>query len=292
MFTVSLLSAPAHPALSPELPGLFAARWSGSAVRWLAEGEAAEFDVPDRPVDFWTVWSELQACDIDLVIQPSAGRMKKVLLADMDSTMIDQECIDELGDVAGFGPQIAAITARAMNGELDFEAALDARVALLKGLKVSVIEDVLRERITMASGAAVLIATLRAKGVHCVLVSGGFTRFTAPVAEKLGFHENHANTLLADGDVLSGKVARPILGKQAKVDRLTAVVAERGLSPSDVLAVGDGANDLGMLHLAGTGVALHAKPSVAAQCEIRVNHGDLTALLYLMGIPKAEFRAG
>jgi phosphoserine phosphatase len=292
MITVTLISSPTHPALSPELPNMISARWSGSAARWLAKGEAAEFDLQALPANFWQIWNDLQTCDIDMVAQPSANRRKKILLADMDSTMIDQECIDELAAEAGVGPRVAEITARAMNGELDFEAALDARVALLKNLPETVIAQVLATRITLAAGAKTLMATLRAQGIYTVLVSGGFTRFTAPIAGQLGFDENHANTLLGENGKLTGAVARPILGRQAKVDRLHEVTARLKLTPADVIAVGDGANDLGMLALAGTGVALHAKPTVAAQCDVRINHGDLTALLYLQGIPKSDFVIG
>ncbi|MEO8530993.1 MAG: HAD-IB family phosphatase, partial [Deltaproteobacteria bacterium] len=181
MITVTLLSSPAHPALSPELPALISAQLAGGAIRWLAEGEAAEFDMAEMPANFWGIWHDLQTCDLDLVAQPAERRQKKILLADMDSTMIDQECIDELAAEAGVGPRVAEITARAMNGELDFDAALDARVALLKDLPETVIAQVLETRITLASGAKTLMATLRARGVHTVLVSGGFTRFTGPI---------------------------------------------------------------------------------------------------------------
>ena len=207
----------------------------------------------------------------------------------MDSTMIRQECIDELAAEAGVGPRVAAITARAMNGELDFEGALDARVALLEGLPVAIIDKVLADRITYMPGGFDLVATMRARGAYCALVSGGFTAFTARVAAALGFHENRANTLLAEGGFLTGRVARPILGREAKVAALKDIVARLGLTPADVLAVGDGANDLGMLGLAGTGVALHAKPVVQAQAKVRVNHGDLSALLFLQGIARSDF---
>ena len=230
---------------------------------------------------------------LDVVVQPAAGpRRKALLVADMDSTMIGQECIDELADMAGVGPRVAAITARAMNGELDFEGALIERVGLLRGLPESVISQVLAERITYTPGGRELIATMKANGAYAALVSGGFTAFTSAVAAHLGFDENRANTLLAEGGHLTGDVARPILGRQAKVDALHDITARLGLTPAEVIAVGDGANDLGMLHLAGAGVALHAKPSVAAECDLRVNHGDLTALLYLQGYAADEFVAG
>ncbi|MCL4123054.1 UNVERIFIED_CONTAM: hypothetical protein GTU68_061515 [Idotea baltica] len=212
-----------------------------------------------------------------------------MLLADMDSTMIQQECIDELADEAGVGAHVADITARAMNGELDFEAALIERVGLLRGLDEGVIGKVLAERITFMEGGAALLATMKANGGHAALVSGGFTSFTAQVATELGFDEHRANRLLVEGGKLTGDVGRPILGKAAKVTALEEITARIGVTEAEVIAVGDGANDLGMLQRAGTGVALHAKPSVAAQCDVRINHGDLTALLYIQGYAKTEF---
>lgn len=206
--------------------------------------------------------------------------------------MIQQECIDELADEAGVGERVKDITARAMNGELDFEGALTERVDLLKGLDEAVIGKVLDERITLMPGGKELVATMRHNGGYAALVSGGFTAFTAKVAEVLGFDENRANTLLAPDGKLTGDVARPILGRQAKVDALEQITARLGLREEDVIAVGDGANDLGMLHRAGTGVALHAKPSVAKQCEVRINHGDLSALLYVQGYSRSEFVSG
>jgi phosphoserine phosphatase len=207
----------------------------------------------------------------------------------MDSTMIQQECIDELADEAGVGAHVAGITARAMNGELDFEDALRERVGLLAGLPESVIADVIRDRITLMPGGPVLLATMKANGAYAALVSGGFTAFTAQIAGVLGFDENRANTLLVEGGKLTGKVADPILGKAAKVQALEEISARLGITPEQAIAVGDGANDLGMLGLAGAGVALHAKPSVQAQCDIRINHGDLTALLFIQGYAREEF---
>ncbi|ADY27672.1 phosphoserine phosphatase SerB (plasmid) [Deinococcus proteolyticus MRP] len=289
MYTATLLTAPDRPSLTAGGVEALLARWQGHGLRWLAPGEAAEFELPHLPDDRWTVWAELQAQGTDLAVQRSGSRRKRVLLADMDSTMIAQECVDELAAAAGVGPQVAEITARAMNGELDFGAALLARVALLRGLPQEVAAQVLAGRITLTPGGRELVATMRAHGGYAALVSGGFTVFTGAVAAQLGFDEHRANTLLVDGGRLTGDVSRPILGRQAKVDALLDITARLGLQPQDVLAVGDGANDLGMLELAGTGVALHAKPAVAAQCGVRIHHGDLTALLYLQGYARDEF---
>lgn len=286
-FTATLIAPPNQ--LPRALVDRARARLSGSAPRWLSENEAAELDLKQKPEDLWTFWEALQAEGVDLVVQPSPGRRKAMLLADMDSTMIEQECIDELAEMAGMGDRVRAITARAMDGALDFEAALTERVALLKGLPASVITDVLDQKITFTPGGATLVATMRAKGGYAALVSGGFTAFTGPVAAHLGFDENRANTLLVTEGVLTGQAAPPILGRAAKVEALHQITARRGLTPQDVIAVGDGANDLGMLKLAGTGVALHAKPAVAAQCDIRINHGDLTALLFLQGYASEDF---
>ncbi|CAM3604062.1 phosphoserine phosphatase SerB [Paracoccus nototheniae] len=289
MFTVSLIAAPVAANLDPDLPGGLSDRWGGDTPLWLSPGVAAEFDITTLPADADQVWADLQLIGIDLAIQPAGGRRKRILIADMDSTMIDQECIDELADFAGVGPRVADITARAMNGELDFNQALTERVALLAGLPDSVITQVLEQRITLAQGGAQLVATMRAHNAYTALVSGGFTSFTQAVADQLGFDENRANSLLSEEGRLTGQVALPILGQQAKVDALTQIAARLGTTPQNAIAVGDGANDLGMIQLAGAGVALHAKPVVAAQAHIRINHGDLTALLYLQGYADADF---
>jgi len=289
MFTVTLLTDPDTPVLDRAVVESLRNAWGGGDARWLDPGVAAEFPLEALPENQWEVWESLQPMRVDLVIQPSEGRRKRLLIADMDSTMIRQECIDELADEAGVGAHVAGITARAMNGELDFEAALRERVALLKGLHESVIAHVLSDRITLMPGGPALLATMRAHGGHAALVSGGFTAFTSAIAERLGFHENRANTLLAEGGLLTGTVAEPILGKEAKLQALQEITARLGISPAEAIAVGDGANDLPMLLAAGTGVALHAKPKVQAECQVRVNHGDLTALLYLQGYAREEF---
>ena len=289
MFTATLLTNPVTRGLDPALVDNLRNAWGGGDALWLAPDEAAEFTLSVRPDNLWQVWEDLQQHGVDLVIQPSANRRKKMLLADMDSTMIQQECIDELADEAGVGAHVADITARAMNGELDFEAALIERVGLLRDLPESVIGQVLATRITYMPGGATLVKTMKAQGAYAALVSGGFTAFTAQVAQALGFNESRANTLLVADGKLTGDVARPILGKAAKVTALEQITAKLTITEADVLAVGDGANDLGMLGRAGAGVALHAKPSVQAQCDIRINHGDLTALLYIQGYARADF---
>lgn len=289
MYQVTLIGAPNQERLNMTVLDSLRHAWGGGDAVWLSHAEAAEFPIETVPSNRWQVWQEFQNMGVDMVVQPASERRKKMLLADMDSTMIQQECIDELADEVGVGDRVKEITARAMNGELDFEAALDERVELLADQPASIIDEVLKERIKFMPGGRTLIATMKEDGAYAALVSGGFTAFTNKVAETLGFDEHHANTLLVDGDKLSGKVARPILGREAKVEQLEKITAKLGLSENDVIAVGDGANDLGMLGRAGTGVALHAKPAVQAECDVRVNYGDLTALLFLQGYSKDEF---
>ncbi|MBT8168676.1 phosphoserine phosphatase SerB [Phaeobacter gallaeciensis] len=290
MFVATLLTNPANPSLDPALVESLRNAWGGGDAFWLSPDEAAEFTLEMQPDNQWDVWADLQNMGVDLIVQPEQGRRKKMLLADMDSTMIQQECIDELAEVAGVGARVKDITARAMNGELDFEGALDERVGLLAGLDEGVIQEVLDQRITLMPGGKTLLATMKANDGYAALVSGGFTAFTASVAATLGFDENRANTLLVADGKLTGKAGRPILGKQAKVDALEQITARLGITEADVIAVGDGANDLGMLKRAGTGVALHAKPSVAAECEVRINHGDLSALLFVQGCARDAFQ--
>jgi phosphoserine phosphatase len=289
MFIATLLTNPVVPCLDRVTVESLRNAWGGGDAVWLDPGAAAEFALSGLPENLWQVWEGLQAVGVDLCVQAAAGRKKRLLIADMDSTVICQECIDELADEAGVGAKVAAITSLAMNGELDFEAALTLRVGLLKGLDASVIARVIRDRITLMPGARTLVATMRANGAYAALVSGGFTAFTGAIAATLGFDEHRANTLLIADGKLTGAVAMPILGRAAKVDALNGITAGLGITPAEAIAVGDGANDIGMLTLAGAGVALHAKPAVQAQCALRVNHGDLTALLYLQGYAQTEF---
>jgi len=243
--------------------------------------EAAEADDKLR--------TALAGAPVDVFVQPKDGRRKRLLIADMDSTMIRQECIDELAAELGLKDQIAGITERAMNGEIAFEPALRERVMLLKGLPVSKIESVLSNRIHLMPGGRTLVQTMKANGAYCALVSGGFTRFTGPVASMIGFDENQANVLLEEDGLLTGHVAEPILGREAKRVRLQGLIAEHGLEASETLAVGDGANDLAMIETAGLGVAYRAKPAVAAAADARIDHGDLTALLFLQGYREEDF---
>ncbi|KQY36227.1 phosphoserine phosphatase SerB [Rhizobium sp. Root483D2] len=291
-FVATLVANPSNPVLTPALAEEAAAAVDASGLYWLADGVACDIALKDGANPDWQealLRGVIGDAPIDVVVQNAETRRKKLLIADMDSTMIGQECIDELAAEAGLKDKVAAITARAMNGEIAFEPALIERVSLLKGLPLSVVGDVIEKRITLTPGGLELIATMKAKGYYTALVSGGFTVFTGPIAATLGFHENRANILIEKDGHLTGAVAEPILGKQAKVDALVDITTKLGISTADALAVGDGANDLGMLHLAGAGVALHAKPVVSAQVKIRIDHADLTALLYIQGYRKTDF---
>ena len=226
---------------------------------------------------------------IDVVVQPAAIRRKKLFLADMDTTMIGQECIDELADFVGLKAHVAAITERAMRGEIAFEPALRERVALLEGLPVKVIEDVIRNHITLTPGGRTLVATMRANGAYTCMVSGGFTLFTQPIAAMIGFDDSRGNTLTVDDDLLAGRVDEPIFGRQQKRATLIELRTRLGLAKHETLVAGDGANDLDMIAEAGLGVAYHAKPAVAAAAAARIDHRDLTALLYVQGYKHEEF---
>ncbi|MBB4006097.1 phosphoserine phosphatase SerB [Allorhizobium taibaishanense] len=291
-FVATLIANPSNPVLAPAIAEKAAAAVSASGLYWLADGVACDIALKDGSnldASEAALRNVIAGLPVDLAIQQAETRRKAFLIADMDSTMIGQECIDELAAEVGLKDKVSAITARAMNGEIAFEPALRERVALLKGLPITVVDEVIAKRITLTPGGLELIATMKAKGFYTALVSGGFTIFTSKIAATLGFDENRANILLEQDGLLTGEVAEPILGKQAKVDALLDITARLGITPEDTIAVGDGANDLGMLGIAGSGVALHAKPTVAAQAKIRIDHGDLTALLYLQGYRRTDF---
>ena len=282
MFTVTLLTNPETPVLERVTVESLRNAWGGGEARWLDPGVAAEFDLESVPENRWEVWEGLQALRVDMVVQKAEGRKKRLLIADMDSTMIRQECIDELADEAGVGAHVADITARAMNGELDFEGALRERVGLLKGLPEGVIAQVLRDRITLMPGGKALLATMKANGAYAALVSGGFTAFTKAVSAQLGFDENRANTLHIEAGRLAGTVAEPILGKEAKLQALQEISARLGITPDEAMAVGDGANDLPMIKAAGLGIAYHAKPKVNEQAEVTIRHADLMGVFCIL----------
>lgn len=233
--------------------------------------------------------TELDGLAIDVCVQPAAGRRKRLLVADMDSTIINVECLDELADFAGLKAEISAITERAMRGELAFEGALRERVGMLKGLAASALQQAYDQRVRLNPGARTMVRTMAAHGARCALVSGGFTFFTSRVAAAAGFHLDRANTLIEADGALTGAVGEPILGKEAKLAALEQLAAEIEAPLSATLAVGDGANDLAMIQAAGLGVAYRAKPLVAAQAHAKVDHADLTALLYFQGYRADEF---
>lgn len=263
---------------------------SPAAPDWLAHGLACDiaFEAEDGKAIEAALRRHFEGARIDLSVQSSGERRKRLLVADMDSTIIQQECIDELAAELGIKERIAAITERAMRGEIAFEPALKERVALLKGLELASLEKVYRERIVETPGGRALVGTMRANGATCALVSGGFTFFTERVGNAVGFNVNQANTLLFADGRLTGEVAEPILGRSAKIEALVKLREELKLAPHDTMAVGDGANDLGMIEEAGLGVAFHAKPVVAEVADARIDHGDLTALLYLQGYRESE----
>ena len=255
---------------------------------WLDEGRAGDLALGGDSAAARRVLDGLIE-GVDVIVQPAAGRRKRLIVADMDSTMITVECIDELADYAGLKAEVAGVTERAMRGELDFEEALDARVALLKGMDAGVIDRCRAERVRLTPGARTLVRTMKVNGAHALLVSGGFTRFAGPVAEAIGFDRAIANVLEIDGGRLAGTVTRPIVGAAAKREALVETAARLGLAAEETLAVGDGANDIPMIEAAGLGVAYHAKPAAAAAADARIAANDLTALLYAQGYPRAEW---
>lgn len=262
---------------------------TGGEINWLHQRIACEIHDPRAADAVAAARSVIAGKPVDAGLVPSVNRRKKLLVADMDSTMIEQECIDELADAVGIKDQVAEITRRAMNGELDFEQALRTRVGLIKGLERRVIEEIRREHITLAPGGRALIHTMKAFGAYTSLVSGGFTYFADYFAKRIGFDEAVANVLEFDGEErLTGTVAPPIVDKTTKLTRLQTLAAERSIPMEQTLAVGDGANDLDMIRAAGLGVAVHAKPHVAAEADVRIDFADLTALLYLQGFEEED----
>lgn len=260
----------------------------------LGPGQACEWHlsgiIEDQQALLTRLRSELASEPVDVnIVGLDVHRRKRLLIADMDSTIIQQECIDEIADLAGCGTEVAAITERAMRGELDFEEALRVRIGLLEGLETSALERVIDERLTLTPGAKPLVGTMAANKAFCALVSGGFTFFTSRIADMVGFHENRANTLEISNNRLTGRPVPPILGRQAKLDALNDFCRTRAIPLAATLAVGDGANDLAMIKAAGLGAAFHAKPLVAAEADVQINHSDLTALLYLQGYHQSEF---
>ena len=261
--------------------------------RWLDEGVAADLVFTGEiKAKRAALESALADEPVDVIVQPLAGRLKRLLVADMDSTLIGQECVDELAAKVGAGERVAAITERAMRGEIAFAPALRERVALLAGLPEGVIDEVLEDRVRLNPGARALARTMRANGAYVVIVSGGFRQFTRAIRERIGAHEDRANTLAIEGGRLTGKVAEPVLGEGAKLGALREIAAGMGIALDETLAVGDGANDLPMLQAAGLGVAYRAKPKVAAGAHARVDHADLTALLYAQGFARKDFVEG
>jgi phosphoserine phosphatase len=290
----TLISAPARPALDDAAIAIAVGVLATTQdMRVLDPGIAVDLPFTPSGADDQAIAQRLRAAlagaSVDVVVQPLASRRKRLFVADMDSTMIGQECIDELADYVGLKAHVAAITERAMRGEIAFEPALRERVALLKGLPVAVVDEVIEKRITLTPGGRTLVATMRQNGGHTCLVSGGFTLFTNRVGAMIGFDENRGNTLVVEDGKLAGRVEEPILGREAKLATLVELRERLGLAPSDTLAAGDGANDLAMIEAAGLGVAYHAKPKVAEAAHARLDHGDLTALLYLQGYARADF---
>ena len=292
----TLICNPDSPALdSTIVDGALAVLPSPGYAQWLFDEVAVDIPFAGSD-DVRAIEASLRRArgdlPIDIVVQPVALRRKKLFLADMDSTMIGQECIDELADFVGLKAHVAGITERAMRGEIEFEPALRERVALLKDLPVSVVDEVLAKRITPTPGGRELVATMRAHGAWTCLISGGFTLFTTAVAAMIGFQENRANALKVRDGKFTGEVAEPILGRATKLATLIELREAFDLDTIDTLVTGDGANDLGMIEAAGLGVAYHAKPAVAAAAAARIDHGDLSALLYAQGYRRDEFVEG
>ena len=295
-FVATLIGNPAAPAVAVSaLEDARALIPGAGPPEWLSAGLAVDIPfTPPAELDHRALEDQLRSAlhprPIDVVLQPVAHRRKRLFLADMDSTMIGQECIDELAAHVGLKRHVAAITERAMRGEIEFAPALRARVALLEGLPAAIVDEILAERIRLTPGARALIATMRANGAYTCLVTGGFTLFTERIAALIGFDEHRANSLLVDaGGRLTGKVGEPIFGRDGKLATLIELRERLGLTPVETLAIGDGANDIAMIAAAGLGVAYHAKPQVTAAAAARIDHGDLTAVLYMQGYRREDF---
>jgi len=293
---LTLIAAKAKAPLTADIVGAVTSALAAAGVApgpadWLGQDEACDIPFAGDKAAADLARTLVAGHAIDFGIVSAAGRRKRLLIADMDSTMIGQECIDELAAEIGAGEIVAAITQKAMRGEIAFRPALRQRVALLKGLPVETVNTILAERITLTPGGPALVATMRANGAYASLVSGGFTAFAEPIAGRLGFDEFRANRLNQENGLLTGTVAEPALGGDAKSARLHDLIAARGLDRADTLAVGDGANDLAMIGAAGLGVAFRAKPAVEAQADVAIRHSDLTALLYLQGYRREDFVA-
>ena len=299
-FVLTLIANPKMPVLTGEHEA-----WAKDMLRmsgaepvqctWLANHIACDVSFTGADINVRMLEDQLDAtfpdAPIDLAVQTATNRRKTLLVADMDSTLIEQECLDELADFAGIKDQVAAITERAMAGELSFEPALRERVGLLKGLEESALEQALEDRITLTPGGRTLVQTMKAHGAFTCLVSGGFTFFTSRVAEALGFDLNYGNTLLAENGTLTGQVGEPILGSDAKLNTLRRLINEHNIDPAHTMAVGDGANDLPMISHAGLGVAFRPHKILAEAADARIHYGDLTALLYLQGYDASQFVA-
>lgn len=288
MYTVSLMAAPARADLDDDTIAALQRRWGGGSALWLDQGTAVEFAIPAWPEDFDAAWAEADAQGFDLAVQPTANRRKAVLLADMDSTMIEQECIDELADFAGLKDRIAAITERAMQGELDFESALRERVGLLKNLPEAAIAQCLEERIRPMPGARTLVSTLKSRGCHTVLVTGGFHSFADPVAELLGFDRVVGNRLGLHEGMLTGGLVGGIVDSSVKKKVLLEETERLGAEVFS-LATGDGANDIPMIEAASYGIAYRAKPKARSAADGWIDRGDLTSILSLLGIARQDW---
>jgi phosphoserine phosphatase len=288
MSVLCLIANPLDPVLDPQLVRAIQHETKGE-INWLNPGVACEIVKPTAADPVAIARVAISKSPIDAALVPLSHRRKRLLVADMDSTMIEQECIDELADAVGIKDEVAAITEKAMRGDMEFAAALRARVSLIRGLERKVMEEIRRERLTFAPGSRTLIQTMKTHRAITSLVSGGFTFFAEWIGKRLGFDEWVANVLELDGDRLAGTVTEPIVGREMKLERLLSLAGEHEIPIAATIAVGDGANDLDMVKAAGLGVALHAKPIVAAEAQVRIDHGDLTALLYLQGYSEEEF---